>query len=199
MDRLRTLMWVSTLAFMLVGCGESDSIANEGTALPSRVEAVAARRDDPSARFCDVSSPASEARVLRMPLLEGASLPTSGFRWLNLWATWCAPCVEEMPRIMALRERLAAEGVRVEPFFVSVDRTAEEVSTFRTQHPGMPDTARMADPDGLRPFLDSLGLDRGATLPVHVLIDPEGRIRCVRTGAVSDNDYLAIRGIIRGG
>lgn len=192
-------MCVSSFAFVALGCGESDSIANEEAALPTRVEAVAARRDDPSARFCDVSSPASEARVLRMPLLEGASAPTSGFRWLNLWATWCAPCVEEMPRIMALRERLAEEGVLLEPFFVSVDRTAEEVSAFRAQHPGMPETARMVDPDGLRAFLDSLGLDRGASIPVHVLIDPESRIRCVRTGAVSDSDYLALRGIVRGG
>ncbi len=187
------------LVFVVIGCGESDSITNEPATLPSRVEAVAARRADPAERFCDVSSPANGARVLTLPPLEGAPAPTDGWRWLNLWATWCAPCIEEMPRIAVWRERLAREGALIEPFFVSVDRTAEEVANFRAQHPDAPITARLIDAEGLRPFLDSLGLDSGATIPVHVLVDPEDRIRCVRTGAVIDTDYPAVRAIVRGG
>ena len=38
---------------------------------------------------------------------------------LNIWATWCAPCREEMPSIQALHERYAPEGLEV--VAVSID------------------------------------------------------------------------------
>lgn len=38
---------------------------------------------------------------------------------LNLWATWCAPCIEEMPTLAALQQRFDGRGVDV--VVVSVD------------------------------------------------------------------------------
>lgn len=40
---------------------------------------------------------------------------------LNLWATWCPPCEQEMPSIERLHETLGAEGLRV--VAISVDQT----------------------------------------------------------------------------
>lgn len=39
---------------------------------------------------------------------------------LNIWATWCGPCEQEMPSIQRLYDRMASEGLRV--LAVSVDQ-----------------------------------------------------------------------------
>jgi cytochrome c biogenesis protein CcmG/thiol:disulfide interchange protein DsbE len=45
---------------------------------------------------------------------------------LNFWATWCPPCVEEMPSLVQMQEKLKAKGVTV--LAVSLD---EDVDAYR--------------------------------------------------------------------
>ena len=43
---------------------------------------------------------------------------------LNFWATWCAPCVEEVPSLVEMQRRLKAKGVTVLAVSVDVDESA---------------------------------------------------------------------------
>jgi cytochrome c biogenesis protein CcmG, thiol:disulfide interchange protein DsbE len=43
---------------------------------------------------------------------------------LNFWATWCAPCVEEVPSLVEMQRRLKAKGVTVLAVSVDVDGNA---------------------------------------------------------------------------
>jgi cytochrome c biogenesis protein CcmG, thiol:disulfide interchange protein DsbE len=43
---------------------------------------------------------------------------------LNFWATWCAPCVEEMPSLVQLQQRLKEKGVTVVGVSIDVDSDA---------------------------------------------------------------------------
>ena len=43
---------------------------------------------------------------------------------LNFWATWCAPCVEEVPSLVEMQRRLKAKGVTVLAVSVDVDQGA---------------------------------------------------------------------------
>ena len=43
---------------------------------------------------------------------------------LNFWATWCAPCVEEMPSLVLMQRRMKDKGVTVLAVSVDVDDNA---------------------------------------------------------------------------
>jgi thiol-disulfide isomerase/thioredoxin len=59
---------------------------------------------------------------------------------VNLWATWCTPCIKEMPSLLDLHQ--SGEAVVVA---VSTDRMTERVGTFLTQH-GLNDLPVRIDP-----------------------------------------------------
>lgn len=118
------------------------------------------------------ASPPAAAPEISFTDLAGAPLDLQAFKGkvvlLNYWATWCAPCVEEMPSLERLQGRLGGDDFTV--LAVSVDRQGVDI---------------------VRPFLDRIGLkqlpiylDRsGASmraftvrgLPTTMLIDREGR------------------------
>jgi thiol-disulfide isomerase/thioredoxin len=184
------------LALAFVGCGNDHDIEPEPVAAPGRVVAVAAA--DPAqedAGFCDVRP--ANAPAIALPAVEGSTGPLTGKTWLNVWATWCRPCVEELPMLVRWQPRLAEAGARAELKFLSVDATAEEVTAFRAAHPEVPATMRLVDPATLAPFIASLGLDPGATLPIHVLTDAEGKIRCVRTGSIAEEHFDTVARLLR--
>ena len=58
---------------------------------------------------------ATPALVLRSPAGEAVDLALLRGKvvLVNFWATWCAPCVEEMPALARLRARLAPRGFEV--------------------------------------------------------------------------------------
>ncbi len=47
---------------------------------------------------------------------------------LNFWATWCAPCIQEIPSLSEFQKRFAEQGVVV--LAVSVDRNPQRYRTF---------------------------------------------------------------------
>jgi thiol-disulfide isomerase/thioredoxin len=188
-------------------CVLSACDANNASAPPpppaSRFEAVTAKAAspvDPLMEFCDVRAEPGLGKELHLPALEGAPTPNanaSALHWVNVWATWCKPCVEELPMLPAWQQKLAAAGKSVSLQFVSVDDSAETVTTFRTQHPNAPPSQRITDPGTLAAFIADLGLDAGAGLPLHIFVDPGAHVRCVRSGAVTEAHYSVIASMLK--
>ncbi len=108
------------------------------------------------------------------PTLEGDTLSLAALRGkavlLNVWATWCPPCRQEMPDLQALHEELAEEGLQV--IGVSIDSYGadRDVGDFLRQY-GISFTI-LHDPEErvTRAFRMSGGI------PQSFLIDREGRI-----------------------
>ena len=68
--------------------------------------------------------------------LDGREVRLDAYRGriviVNFWATWCAPCVEEMPSLMRLRERFAAQGLEV--IGVNYQENAQRIRPFLARH-----------------------------------------------------------------
>lgn len=95
---------------------------------------------------------------------------------LNLWATWCAPCVKELPALSHLQAAIGPRKLIVVPVNVGRDN-ATETTKFLKQH-------RAALPvyiDTNSAFLHAFG---AYGLPLTVLIDPRGREIARAIGAV---------------
>lgn len=186
---------------LLAACDEPGSAAGAPPPPTSRVEAVAAKQSgDLLKEFCDVRAEPGQGKAFHFPAVESgapAAPAQDSFMWLNLWATWCKPCVEEMPRLAGWQKQLTAKGKALDLRFVSVDEDAQAVPTFRSAHPGMPETLHIADPSQLAPLVADLGLDSGAGLPIHVFVEKGGHIRCVRAGAVLDSHFDTIASMLQ--
>jgi thiol-disulfide isomerase/thioredoxin len=130
-----------------------------------------------------------------------ASLPlgVGKWVWINLWAAWCGPCKEEMPRLTAWQEKLRAAGVLIDLAFVSLDDDERETRRFLEAQPASGVRATYWLPENERTgWLGALGLKGATQLPVQALVAPSGQVACVIEGAVEDRDYPAIAAFVGG-
>ena len=94
---------------------------------------------------------------------------------LNFWATWCPPCIEEMPSLVEMQRRMKAKGVTVLAVSVDVDEGAYK--QFVKDHNVNLVTAR--DPDQ-----KSNSLYGTSKFPETYIIDRNGVMRRKFIGAV---------------
>ncbi|MBC8073939.1 MAG: hypothetical protein IAG13_36810 [Deltaproteobacteria bacterium] len=196
MDRLSTVALVLALG-ACDGGGEAPAKASNG----GRVDAVAAKATKVDlAGFCDGYADAATAKPMVMPELGGAAPKSaSGWRWINVWATWCKPCIEELPMLDGLRARFTADHLPIELVFLSVDAAASDVDGYRKAHPETPVSLQIREGTNLGAWLQAIGLAEDSVLPIHLFVDESDKIRCVRMGAVAEKDYETVRGLVRQG
>lgn len=131
--------------------GDVPGLSGGSTALPLRIETIDARGSDPG-----------EMAVPR------AGTPTL----IDLFATWCAPCKEQMNELSAVHEEY---GDRVAFVSVTNERlggtlTARDVRSWWRRHRGAWTVG--VDPDG--DLMAALGADG---IPYHAIADESGTIR----------------------
>ncbi len=147
---------------------------------PPRFEAVTVKKTplaEELAGFCD----AQPGGPLVLPGVAGLPPSRGGPRWVNVWATWCKSCIEELPMIERWRRQRSAEVI-----YLSADEDAEALARFRAEHPDLPLDAALEEPEKLAEWMQSLGLDAGAGLPLHLFVSSRGRLRCARAAAIAE-------------
>jgi thiol-disulfide isomerase/thioredoxin len=211
----RALGVAVTLLGLALASGCRDPAPPATEAVPERFAGVRKPRASPEiaqSAFCERSYPAGGEGARRYAAPPERALPGStdregsggtragGWTWVNLWATWCAPCVEEMDLLRRWRDGFSRDGLQVGFELVSIDEDAErerDLVAWRTK--GLPGPIRWLRSEGdLGPFLDSLGVARDAMIPVHALVDASGWVRCVRVGAVHEQDYAMVKALLGG-
>lgn len=98
---------------------------------------------------------------------------------VNFWATWCPPCVKEMPALMKLRETYQAKGLEI--VGVALD-TKDAVSAF-IDPLGIDYPILLAEQEGIG-LSQEYGNQLGA-LPYSVVIDRQGVVRHAISGELT--------------
>ncbi len=125
-----------------------------------------------SGDLAPVSVGAKAPNFRAMDLASGDSVGLAQFSGdvvlLNVWATWCGPCEQEMPSIQRLHQELGPEGLKI--VAVSIDE---------------------GDPDAVRRWLEE------RKLSFQVLLDRTGRIQQIyQTTGVPESFVIDRHGVI---
>ena len=129
--------------------------------------------------------PAKPAPDWTLPDLAGGSVSFAQFKGkvvvVDFWATWCGPCVKEIPGYIALREKYGKDGLVI--IGISLDRRGpESVMKFVAKH-GMNYTVLMGDAAVVEAF------GNFDAIPTTFIIDRAGKIRERKTGAMPAADF----------
>lgn len=136
----------------------------------------------------------AELWTLHLPRPEGGELALASLRGkpllINFWATWCAPCVREMPEIDRFHQVFGPRGWQV--LGLAIDGQAPVRDFLARVKVGFP--TALAGLDGTE-LVHRLGNPQGG-LPFTVLIDAAGRLRQRKIGETS---YAELAGWVAAG
>lgn len=208
----RALSTVAALLGLALAAGCRDSQPSTAAAAPERFAGVrkqATSSASAQSTFCERSYPPGGEGARRYAAPPERPLPgpedgtgaagakETAWTWVNLWATWCTPCVDEMELLGRWRDGFSRDGMPVRFELLSIDEAdrEQELAAWRTK--GLPGPIRWLRSEAdLGPLLDSLGVERDAMIPIHALVDTSGFLRCVRVGAIHEQDYAAVKGLL---
>ncbi|HEY0463390.1 MAG TPA: TlpA disulfide reductase family protein [Polyangiaceae bacterium] len=172
--------------------------ASESAATPKKPRSLCAGKLAEQGRSVPKKHVSRAAAKCAPELAESLTIGAGKWTWLNFWAAWCAPCKEEIPRLLAFEQKLAASGAAFRLSFVSLDDDERQLHDFLDSQPssGLHASYWLKEGNEREDWLKSAGQNPDAPLPFHLLVDPKGKIRCAIQGAVEDGDYAEISGIV---
>ena len=157
------------LGLVLAGCNKQEPEAPQGGAAPSEWAGPRAAEGQPMGRL-DRSHAGTAAPAAAFENPAGEAVTLKDYRGkpvlVNLWATWCAPCIEEMPTLDAL----AARDGDLQVLAISQDLDGREKVQAFFEHGQFATLEPYLDPD--MALMMELKVD---TLPTTILYDAEGK------------------------
>jgi len=147
-----------------------------GAGLAWRQWGAAAGRDDAAQSLWSMQFERADGGKLVMANFRGKPL------LINFWATWCVPCIRELPALQRFQREHAAQGWQV--IALAVDQPVpvlEFINRFKLDL-----TVALAGVDGLE-WQRAMGNDKGG-LPFSLVLDATGRARQRKLGETTLQD-----------
>ena len=176
----RTVFPLALLALALAGCKPQAPAAGPAAAPPASAPAPAAAA--PAEQAAGVQQTA-EIPQLQVQTVDGKAYDLASHRgkWVvvNFWATWCAPCLQEMPELSALhamRSNVEVVGLAYE------DIEPAEMQAFLKARPVAYPIAILDVYDPPKDFATPRGL------PMTYLIAPDGKVAKQFVGPINAHE-----------
>ena len=189
MSRLNMVVMVLSCAMGLAACRKADEAPSPPATVTAKAPGPAPAAPAAPAAAPGATAPAATDQavpVLRVPTIDGATFELAAHRgkWVvvNFWATWCAPCLKEMPELSALdamRNHIDVVGLAYE----EIEPVA--MRAFLKAHPVVYPIAI------LDPYAPPADFDTPRGLPMTYLISPDGKIAKKILGPVTARELDA--------
>ena len=173
----KPLALVASLAVVLVAAGTDRAVSATGCNGTWWIEKTSLYMDEPVPEFGFSTCEGDEIEISELrerPLV------------INFWATWCGPCIKELPNFVEKHEE---HGEEVTFLGISVDQDPEIIRRFLDYKP--------------LPYMlawDSAGIARDLgiqTIPFTIAVDAEGKVAGVHRGYASTEDLEELMGKAR--
>lgn len=149
------------IGLFIIAVGALNACGNSSESGKAKTEKEQVVKDIEVPKVTDVSFKDKAGNVVTLNSLKGKVV------FINFWATWCPPCIHEMPSINALRQGFKGNK-NIEFIMVDVDNDIDQSSAFMEKnHYDLP----LYTPAGDIPaeFL-------GQSIPTTVILDKNGQI-----------------------
>ena len=132
----------------------------------------------------------AELMAATLPDMDGKSQALAQWRGkvmvVNFWATWCPPCLEEIPEFVRMQEKFGHRGLQ----FVGIaidnpDKVREFAAKFRMNYPVLVGELEAIE------LVRRIGNERGG-LPFTVIVDREGRLIGTELGGLKEQKLTAL-------
>lgn len=119
-----------------------------------------------------------------LPDLEGKPQPLAQWRGkvvvFNFWATWCPPCVEEIPELVRVQEKLGVRGLQIIGIAIDNPQKVREFSAkYRINYPVLVGELDVVD-------LAGAGGSRVEGLPFTLFLDRQGKLVGTKLGGLNE-------------
>lgn len=153
---------------------------------------------DPSAFLKPASNRANFGQLGPWTVVDsaGSSLSSTDYQGkvliIDLWATWCGPCVQEIPQFMELQKQKADAGLAVLGISFDNDEAAH-TNFLRDEKLNYP--SALASEEGTRHLLKQIGSRVGAikAIPLTLVIDRQGTIIYRKVGVIDAEFEQAVQ------
>ena len=128
--------------------------------------------------------------ALTLPDMAGTEMPLAEWRGqlliVNFWATWCAPCREEMPEFVRLQTEFGAKGLQFVGIAVDdADKVRQFAAEIGLNYPAL------IGGHGAMELSRTLG-NRVMALPFTVIVSRDGRIAHTQLGPLKGDQLRSI-------
>jgi cytochrome c biogenesis protein CcmG/thiol:disulfide interchange protein DsbE len=161
----RWLLWVPLVAFLALV-----ALVGRGLIAPGETVVRSALVGKPLPEF------SLQPMIAGKPGLTRADFTTGKPRLLNVFASWCVPCIAEAPQLMQLK----AAGVEIDA--IAIRDTPDAVAAFLDRH-GDPYSRIGSDPQSMV----QIGIGSSG-VPETFVIDGQGRIAAQHIGDIREDD-----------
>jgi thiol-disulfide isomerase/thioredoxin len=120
-------------------------------------------------------------------VLDAVREPGAEVVLVNVWATWCAPCLEELPDLLRLRREYRDRGLRL--ILVSGDfESARQDVRERLADLGVDFETFRREGDDMA-FIEAFDPSWSGALPASFVYDGQGRLRHFEAGRASYEEF----------